>query len=440
MSFESFVRACDASPAVRMTQVMCCSGTELLASCVKYPYQEDSLKLFYSMTKTIAALAIGVASDLGLLSIDDPIVRFFPEDLPRQPHPHLGEITIRHLLTMSCGIDRDTYPELFPQENWPRAFLAQDFPRKPGTHYLYCTHGTHMLSAIITHVSGLLLEDFVNRYLFHPMGITEAVWETSPEGLTAGGMGLSLRPASLVKIAQLFLNGGVYQGRRLVSADYLALATTRQITKGEDEGPYSGDGYGFQLHIGKDGCYRMHGSFGQFCLICPEKNLAVIMFSQNSDGEAALELIHRHLLEAPEVSGRIMEAPPAPAPVTQPIPCGRYAFPRNEFGLQSLTISPIMGSYRLELQTGDAVQSICFSPWDDTTGRMSFVKDLQDHWQTYVCRTTFDEALRLTVWLIETPYVATYTLDFSGGRVCFGFDVNVSFTLRPYTLEGIRFE
>lgn len=205
-------------------------------------------------------------------------------------------------------------------------------------------------------------------------------WERSPEGLIAGGMGLSLRPQSLVKVAQLLLNWGVHQGRRLISEAYLDLATTCQITKADEDGAYGGNGYGFQFHIGKDGCYRLCGSFGQFCLVCPQRDLAIIAFSQNSDSKALLEL------------------------------CGP-----------------------------NGVRSICFSPHGDTMGQTPFVKDLQEHWQSYVCRTVFTDALRLTVWFIETPYVATYTLRFDANTVTFGFDVNVSFTLRSFSRKGLKF-
>lgn len=97
---------------------------------------------------------------------------------------------------------------LFPQPNWIKAFLAQEFPHDPGTYYRYSTHATHMLSAIIQKTSGQSLEEFLNTYMFFPMNITEAEWEFSPEGLTAGGMGLSLYPSSLIKFASLLLNKG----------------------------------------------------------------------------------------------------------------------------------------------------------------------------------------------------------------------------------------
>jgi CubicO group peptidase (beta-lactamase class C family) len=127
--------------------------------------------------------------------------------------------------------DENTYGQLFQQPNWIKAFLAQDFPHEPGTYYKYSTHATHMLSAIIQKISGQSLEEFLNVYMFFPMKITEAEWELSPEGLTAGGMGLSLYPSSLVKFASLLLNKGCYQGKRIISEKYILKATSPQSIK-----------------------------------------------------------------------------------------------------------------------------------------------------------------------------------------------------------------
>lgn len=161
MSFSEFIKACDNNENIDISHAICANDKNILAQYVKHPYK------------------------------------------------NLEKITIKDLLTMSSGIHDNTYVELFNTNNWISAFLAQDFPHEPGTHYRYSTHGSHMLSAIITKATSLSLEDFLNKYLFHPIGIYEAHRERSPEKLTAGGMELSLYPYSLVKIPQLLLNRGV---------------------------------------------------------------------------------------------------------------------------------------------------------------------------------------------------------------------------------------
>lgn len=441
MSFSEFIRACEQSPDVHITEVLCLTSRENLASYVKYPYRLDMPKLFYSMTKTVTSLAVGIAEDQGLLSVEDPIVRFFPELLPANPDPHLGEITIRHLLTMSCGIHEDTYPQLFVQDNWIRAFLAQRFPHEPGTYFRYCTHGTHVLSGIITRVSGLSLEDFVNCYLFHPMGIFEAKWEHAPEGLVAGGMGLSLYPMSLVKLASLFLSDGVYEGKRLVSSRYLAMATTTQMIKqdyvGDPNFEYFGSEYGFQIHVGKHGYYRMEGSFGQLCLIAPDKDLAVIVFCQNADFEQLLKLVYTHLLEGELPRGHLQSGTASPAREHRtPVPVGRYRMEENELGLRETELQRVEEGYKAVLRFAGYENIIHFSAEGDTHGRITFVKDLEDHLQSYVCQSSFDPVLQLKVFLIETPYVAGYTFRPAGDGIVLDFTINVSFTLRDCSIRG----
>lgn len=440
MSFSEFVRACESSATVQAVQAICLNSSEILATYCQYPYRMDTPKLFYSMTKTVSSLAIGIAEDQGLLSIEDPIVKFFPDLLPEDPHPHLEQITIRHLLTMSCGIDTDTYPQLFVQDNWPRAFLAQAFPKTPGSHFLYCTHGSHMLSAIITRVSGLSLEDFVNRYLFHPMGILEAKWEHSPEGLTAGGMGLSLRPDSLAKIARLFLGKGVYEGKRLLSARYLDMATTTQIMKqdyvGDPDYEYFGHRYGFQIHVGKEDYFRMEGSFGQLCLVAPDRDLAVLVFCQNTNFEHLLQLVYTHLLTGEPLFGNLNTgAPSAPQSPETELPLGIYAMEENHLGLKQVALREAGEDYEAVLTFGNYENVIRFSPAGDRGGKMIFVKDLEDHLQEYVCQSSY-RPLHLKTFLIETPYVAEYTFLPKGEELQLDFKINVSFTLHNCSIHG----
>lgn len=449
MSFEKFLQDCEKNEAVNITHAICLSSDNILAKYVKYPYRMDTLRLFFSMTKTFSSLAIGIASDLGLLHIDDCIVTFFEKELPREPDKNLYRITVRHLLMMASGIHENTYNELFVQDNWVEAFLQQTFPHEPGTYYRYSTHSSHMLSAIITKVSGLSLEEFLNRYLFYPMDITEAQWEQSPEGLTAGGMGLSLYPMSLVKIAQMLLNKGVYQGKRILSKQYLDLATTQQIVKqDETDNPakyFSGAGYGFQFHIGRDGFYRLDGAFGQLCLVCPEKNRAVIVFSQNSKTEALLSLIYKYLLGDEEISGDFVwhtEGGSAGLAGLSEIPkipliiCGTYRLDGNSLGIEVLELLADADGYRIILQRGSVSDTIRFSLLHDTNGKICFIKDLQGHLQGYVCCAEYDKELRLKVYLIETPYVLTFKIKSGGRKIRLDFSINVSFTVENFSVIG----
>ncbi len=441
MSLTRFIESCEKSDKVSVTHVICVTEDSILAKYVKYPFRMDTLKLFYSMTKSFSSMAIGIASDLGLLNIDDPIVKFFPDELPEKQDKHLSDITVRHLLMMGSGLDYDTYLELFPQPDWVRAFLAQEFPHEPGEHFRYSTHGSHMLSAIITKVSGRSLDDFLNEHLFHPMGIYEAKWEHAPEGLVAGGMGMSITPMSLVKVAQMLLNGGVHEGKRILSQDYINQLSKPHIIKqdeiGKDGFEYGGLEYGLQFHIGKRGYYRMDGSFGQMCLICPDINRAVIVFSELSDHEELIRLTYEHLLFDEELCGDICHGGLVKKEncVSADIPEVCCGLEDNCLEIKDIRLSYDGGEGTLILNRKGSNDAINFSFAQDTCGKMTFIKDLEEHYQEYVCSAEFDGSLKLKLYFIETPYIVDITLSFEK-ELTFDFRINESFTLSNFTVKG----
>ncbi|MGN0478326.1 MAG: serine hydrolase domain-containing protein [Hominenteromicrobium sp.] len=423
MELSPFLAACCDAPDVHLTHFLCVTPAGVAAQYAAPPYRMDTLRLCFSMTKSFASLAVGIAWDQGLLALDDFVGSVLPDCMPEDRRHPARRIRVRDLLTMSGGIGENTYDALFAEPDWVKAYLHQDFPHEPGSFYLYSTHGSHVLSALVERVSGLSLEDFLNRHLFHPMGIFEAQWERAPEGRTAGGMGLSLYPASLAKTAQMLLNRGVYGGKRLISARYLDMAAAVQIRK-QDHDPekqYGGDGYGFQFHIGRNGYFRMDGAFGQVCLICPDKALAFVALSAGSETESLLRLIYRYFLE---------DAPPYPA--------GVYRMAENPMHLHTLTLRPEGEGGVLELRAEDYTQTLRFRLNGETRGRTVFLKDLQMQAQDYVCRAVLQEDMELTVFYIETPYTAVYRLRFSENTVRFDFRINVSFTLRNFSAPGTK--
>lgn len=443
MSFSEFIAECNANEKINISHAICSSKDAILSEYVKPPYKMDSLKLFFSMTKSFSSLAIGIAIDLGLLNIDDTIIKFFNDEIPPITHKNLEKITIYHLLTMSSGIHDNTYAELFVKNNWVSAFLEQKFQHEPGTYYRYSTHSSHMLSAIITKVTSLSLEDFLNKYLFYPMGIYEAQWEQSPENLTAGGMGLSLYPHSLVKVSQLLLNHGIYNGKSLISKEYLDTATKQHIIKQDDieipDNDFCGMGYGFQFHICKDEFYRLDGAFGQLCLICPSKNISVIIFSQYSKMEVLLSIIYKHLLISNCTWDIYSEHTIKSTTETNGIfniPFNKYQLYKNELGIKSVEFSINQEDYRLTVNYDDYVNIIDFSFSHITEGKITFIKDLQNHVQKYVCLTTFEDSVTLKLFLIETPYIVTYSFTFLENEVKLDFSINVSFNMKNQTIIG----
>lgn len=438
MKLSDFLTSCARQETIQLTHFLITDDRRTICESCKPPYDMKSPRLFFSMTKSVASLAVGIAVQMGLFSLEDPVYLFFRDRLPERPHPHLFSIKVRHLLTMSTGIDRNTYPELVVRDDWVRAFLAQEFPEKPGTRYLYSTHASHMLSALITAASGQLLEDFLNENLFYPMGILDAQWERSPEGLTAGGMGLSLTPEAAAKLARLLLNWGNHEGKQLVPKEYLEEAASPQIHKQRGESPgFAGDQYGYQFHIASDGSCYLDGAFGQLILVYRPKGLAFIAFSQGSKTESLLAEIYRHFIFDDFQPERL----PVPVLKQDFMP---LAFPRGSFEVEAnpLDISRIQfceNELRFTHKSGEE-RRIGFAGEGFFRGRARFIKDLQEHEQAYVSEVlrAAPDRLTLNIYWIETPYIVTCDFLFHGDGLVFKFDRNVSFTLRPFEVRGAR--
>ncbi len=447
IAFSGFLKECEEDSEINLTHFICFSSGSILAEYIRPPYKKDGYKLLFSMTKSLTSLAVGIARDKGLLKLEDFVVTYFKDELPQKPHENLSKIKIRHLLTMTSGIHDNTYTMLVTQDNWVRAFLAQDFPHEPGTFYRYSTHGSHMLSAIIQKVSGLTLEDFLNKFLFFPMAIYEAKWESSPEGITAGGMGLSLYPQSLVKIAQLLLNGGIYNNEALLSEEYIAMATTCQAIKQDDfqdnKNTFCGFEYGFQFHICKEGYYRADGAFGQLCLLCPEKRYGFLAFSQKTKMEKLLSLIYKYFIEAKEAlvidnSDHQAAIGEMPEPGLL-IPEARYKMEYNPLGIDYLEFGTDPLNQYMKMVLPQREDILYFNLSYLTEGKMHFIKDLKEHYQAYVCRAKGAEkqVLELTAYFIETPYVVKYRIAFERGLIKLDFSINVSFTLKNFCVTGV---
>ena len=151
--------------------------------------------------------------------------------------------------------------------------------------------------------------------------------------------------------------------------------------------------------------------------------------------------IHKYLLVGiQERGGRIAETQDQEliSMAEGSIPCGIFALNQNEQGIHTLQIAADKeDAYQLILKTEKVVNTIHFSPGNWSGGEMDFVKDLQDHLQDYVCAAKYTgDTLVLKVYLIETPYVVTYTVKWTDGGIRFGFAMNVSLTLRDFTVDG----
>src|SRR4051794_37381151 len=178
------------------------------------PYSAGSRHELYSLSKSFTSTAVGLAVAEGKLSVDDEVLKFFPDDAPPDPSKNLKAMRIADLLRMSTG--HQSEPSFREQPNWAKAFLTHDVPFKPGTHFLYNTAATYMLSAVVQKATGQTVLDYLRPRLFDPLGIEDPTWGTSPQGVSLGGYGLSVRTEDIARFGQLYLNKGRWGGKQLV--------------------------------------------------------------------------------------------------------------------------------------------------------------------------------------------------------------------------------
>ena len=264
------------------------------------PEAADKPHILNSVSKSFNSTAVGLAIAEGKLSLNDHILKFFPADAPADPSDHLKAMTVRDLLTMTCG--HDTEPKSIHGAPTVKEFLAQPVPYKPGTHFLYNTMGAYTLSAIVTKVTGQTSLEFLKPRLFEPLGIENPRWDSSPEGNSLGGYGLYLRTEDIAKFGQLYLQKGNWQGRQLIPAQWVEQATSRQVPNDQESHANMGmdwkQGYGFQFWRCTHNAYRGDGAAGQFCVVMPDQDAVVAITADTGNMQGELNAIWDNLLPA----------------------------------------------------------------------------------------------------------------------------------------------
>ncbi len=260
------------------------------------PEASDKAHVLWSLSKSFTSTAVGLAVEEGKLSIDDPVLKFFPEDAPTDPSANLKAMRVRDLLTMSTGHQEEA--KLKDESNWTKAFLSQPVPHKPGTHFKYNTPATFMQSAIVQKVTGKTVLEYLQPKLFGPLGIDFPKWDANPQGISIGGYGLYLKTEDIAKFGQLYLQKGMWQGNQIVPAAWIDQATSKQVSNGSDPTKDWDQGYGFQFWRCRHNAFRGDGKDGQFCIVLPDLDAVIAITANTGDMQAELNVVWDGLLTA----------------------------------------------------------------------------------------------------------------------------------------------
>lgn len=237
------------------------------------PYRPAVPHMLYSMSKSVVGTAVGIAADEGLLSVDEKLCDLF-SDIPASQNKSLKGMRVWNLLTMSSGTRFNEFGSMLDAD-WVRMFLESVPKFEPGTAFEYDSMNTYMLSAILRRKTGVPLVEYLRPRLFEPLGITRYAWETCPKGTEKGGWGLSLCLEDAAKLGQLYLQEGVWEGRRILSADWIREATRAQMPTPNGECKF---GYGYQIWLNPLG-YQFNGAFGQYVVVMPKYDAVAAIYS-----------------------------------------------------------------------------------------------------------------------------------------------------------------
>ncbi|MDW7659325.1 MAG: serine hydrolase [Bacillota bacterium] len=266
------------------------------------PFTPERLHRMYSVSKSFVSLAVGLLIDDGKLSLNDPVVSFFPDKVPQDIHPWLAGATVRDLLMMATPHSQNAYTMNDP--DWAWCFFNKAPSHPAGTIFAYDTAATVVLNTIVERISGMPFLDFMRPRLLDPIGFSRDAWcVKTPEGTSWGGSGVQCTLRDLAKVALLCLNQGRWGDKQLISQAYVAAATSKQI-----DNSISGNvGYGYQIWRDNENGFSFRGMGSQLALCFPDKYFIFTCISDTQGAgstgegiyEAMWEELYPHLAEKP---------------------------------------------------------------------------------------------------------------------------------------------
>jgi CubicO group peptidase (beta-lactamase class C family) len=285
-------------------------GSVLVARGGKLVYEgyfdgdASTLRDTRSATKSITGALVGIAiADKKLSGVNARVLELLPERASKMqnPDPRKGKITIEDFLTMSSPLECDDWNDasrgneerMYVVEDWAQFILdlpvrgrmhvgEHPDPPKYGRYFSYCTGGVFVLSEVLEKATGMRTDRYAQEKLFGPLGITDATWVYSPLNIPQTGGGLRLTSPDLLRIAELYRNGGVWKGSRVLDQGW-AKASTEPHAQIDDQTEY---GYLWWLKTFKSGgkdypAYYMSGNGGNKVAVFPALNMAVVITSTN---------------------------------------------------------------------------------------------------------------------------------------------------------------
>lgn len=237
-----------------------------------------------SVTKSVVSALVGLALHKGYLtSLDQRLAEFFPQLFSARADARKGEIRLVHLLTMRSGLrwseqSAESLPALYASDDWARHALSLPMAHEPGDVFAYSTLDAHLLSAVLAQATQRKTLEFAVEELCEPLGIARPIWTSDPQGYPIGGSQLYLTPHEMAKFGYLYLRRGCWEGRQLLSEEYVA-ASTRTAVRPIEE-PFAPATYGYLWWVRRLGSYASFyalGYGGQLVCVIPALDIVLVV-------------------------------------------------------------------------------------------------------------------------------------------------------------------
>jgi CubicO group peptidase (beta-lactamase class C family) len=454
----SFVEAAD-NEIDAMHSFMLVRHGHVIAEAWWRPYDAKTPHVLYSLSKSFTSTAVGLAIAEGKFSLDDEVLKFFPEEAPAEPSANLRSMRVRDLLRMAAGnqteapLWRDDPGSKTKDDTWTKKFLSHPVPFKPGTHFLYNSPATYMLSAIVQKTTGMTVLDYLRPRLLEPLGFENPKWVASPQGISAGAYGFFARTEEIASFGQLYLQKGVWKGKQLIPAPWIETATSLQTSNGSSPKSDWEQGYGYQFWRSRHNSYRGDGAYGQFCFVLPDLDAVVAITSGVRDMQKVMNLVWDKLL--PAIKEKPLPADAAArskleaklAELTVRFPSGLptstvaakvsgkwYEFPENNRGIQAVALDFNSKSPALAVRTaiGETRTPIGIGSWakgkDGFSNGMDKFLSVPAHPLIAASGAwTAEDVFNVKIVLYETPFYSTLSFRFDGERLLLDAEHNVAF-------------
>lgn len=351
-------------------------GGEIVLDATFYPY-DGSLHDLASVTKSVTTSLVGIAAGEGLLDLDAPMLSFFPGRAVANRDSRKERVTVRQLTRNLSGLacigapEEVTLAQMEASADFVQFALDLPMAHEPGSHFDYCSPGMHLLSAILQQAVGMSAFDFARQRLFGPLGITDVAWDEDPQGITRGWGDLHLTPDGMARLGLLWLHGGDWEGRSVIPAHWLALATTEAVKSDR----YEDYGHGFWIGPASEPIpyFMASGRGGQRIVVAKAIDLIVATTGGGIDPGQLTDAVVGAFVDAaaplavnPAGTADLASAldAAAAAPEPQPVPAlpelagdlaGRiYTFPENPYDIRWMTVEFPGGSEgRMTIAVGD---------------------------------------------------------------------------------------